>query len=403
MVRQTSKERSMNKQPSGLEGQNIPDDFHIPSSGIRDVDKAIFDLFDVDIQFALRSTEQGAGKGKAIKVPVIFATGERFALLKRKRPVRDKNGTLILPLISVRRTGAHLERNYGLPGDLGDYTIKTRLSPEDPRYQQLINKNNLLNQDNVASRANVTDLSNEANAKPGRVGSRRLRGVPSPESRRGELLNNNIGENIFEIITVPFPQFYTLTYEVTFWTQYVGQMNQMIENLIISAEPLGYNYQIFGPNGYWYVAYLQDDIRSDDNVEDFVDDERLVRYSFNLEVPAWLLANQNAGQPNPFRRHVSAPQMNFGVFEISSDIRPSQRNLSPVPGDDKFILEDVTEKDTQGNPVINRGTEEEIYEIIQDPFSREEGRYVRIVSRNQRVGETVLNARVVQKIDEFTR
>ena len=91
----TSKQERL---PSGLEGQNIPDDFYLPPCGLEDIDKALFDLFDKEIQFSISQ------KSESRKVPVVFATGERFALIKRKKPLKDENGALILPLISIRRT-----------------------------------------------------------------------------------------------------------------------------------------------------------------------------------------------------------------------------------------------------------------------------------------------------------
>ena len=37
------------------------------------------------------------------KVPVIFVSQERWSLMQRQRGLRDDNGVLILPIISVRR------------------------------------------------------------------------------------------------------------------------------------------------------------------------------------------------------------------------------------------------------------------------------------------------------------
>ena len=83
---------------SGLEGQNIPADFYLPPCGLEDIDRALFNLFDKELQFSIDQ------RGESRKVPVIFATGERFALIKRREPLRDENEALILPLISIRRT-----------------------------------------------------------------------------------------------------------------------------------------------------------------------------------------------------------------------------------------------------------------------------------------------------------
>ena len=86
-----------NKIISDFDGNNSPEDFTIPSIGIEDIDRAIFELFDKKLSFEVKS------QGKLQKVPVIFAAGERFALTRRKNPLRDKDNALILPIISIAR------------------------------------------------------------------------------------------------------------------------------------------------------------------------------------------------------------------------------------------------------------------------------------------------------------
>jgi hypothetical protein len=80
----------------GYEGFNVPDDFKIPPCGIEDVDRAVFELFDKRLAFEVKVNEQ------TTKVPVVFAAGERFALTKRLKPIRDKNNALVLPLIALK-------------------------------------------------------------------------------------------------------------------------------------------------------------------------------------------------------------------------------------------------------------------------------------------------------------
>ena len=57
------------------QGNSIPDDFDVPNCTIEDVDRSIFDLFDKQLPFTYQLKE---GMRRA---PVIFATGERFAVL----------------------------------------------------------------------------------------------------------------------------------------------------------------------------------------------------------------------------------------------------------------------------------------------------------------------------------
>ena len=43
------KESDPNVIPGGYEGDNVPEDFEIPSCSLEDVDKALFDLFNEEI------------------------------------------------------------------------------------------------------------------------------------------------------------------------------------------------------------------------------------------------------------------------------------------------------------------------------------------------------------------
>ena len=114
----------------GYEGSTAPEDFTIPSCTIEDVDKAVFNLFEKDIPLYFL-----IGK-ETRRIPVIFATGERFAILRRRQPLRDENSVVILPLISIMRTSVDQKPSIGNgPQQTLPQVIKRRLSKEDPKYQ----------------------------------------------------------------------------------------------------------------------------------------------------------------------------------------------------------------------------------------------------------------------------
>ena len=407
MARQNIREESVNRIGTGYEGDNVPLDFKIPECSVEDVDKAVFDLFDKQMTHPLFIGQLE----NATKVPVIFATGERFALVKRKIPIRDKNNALILPLISVRRTGIDLvlPSEYGLPGAVGPLTIKRKLSPRDTKYQQVINKRRLMNQRNVASRRNFLNAADRTGADPGTVASRRNSHLTFTERYdfdRGRLLSSHLGNNIFETITVPFPKFYKANYEITYWTQYTSHMNQLLENTVNSVETQGKNFKVLSDKGYWFVVYLGDSLSPEDNFDDFTDNERIIKYTFNVHVYSWFLANQNPGQQSPFRYKLSAPQINFGLFSVNGQITVPGTLTSDVGSGDinKFILDDVEVLDNKGDPIdSNSQIVESVVETLRDPFSDDfEQREVKIVTRNQRQGETVARSRIVRKIDDFS-
>jgi len=272
-----------------FEGDNVPDNFDFPSIGIEDIDRALFKLFDEQLSF------ETTAKGVTKKVPVIFATGERFALTRRKTPIRDRNNTNILPLISIQRQNFDISPSQSGKGTAisfraqPNYTIKYRLAEKDRVYQNLINKQNIKNQNNVASNSNFQLPASGLNAIEGTIATRRDTNNLKFSKNAKINLNANIGSNIFEIINVPYPYFVSVTYNVTFWAQYMQQGNQMIEYLLNNIDVPGGEFAIKTESGYELVAFIGDNINFENNFDSMTDSERIIKYSFDMTIPGYLL------------------------------------------------------------------------------------------------------------------
>tara|TARA_R110002020_G_scaffold37124_16_gene112053 strand:+ start:3303 stop:4517 length:1215 start_codon:yes stop_codon:yes gene_type:complete len=384
---------------SGKEG-DVPDDFFIPESGIEDTDRAIFDLFDKRLGFQIKVKDQ------ARKVPVVFSTGERFALTRRRQPIRDRNNALILPVIAIHRTSIDNTANQGGYGtaisfrDQQSYVVRKRLSEKDRNYQNIINKLRLKNQKNVSSRANfdANDTFPGNVAEPGKTASRRnLNNLSYRDDINGDLLRDQVQNNIFEIITVPYPVFMCITYEVIFWTQYMQQMNQIIETMMSQFDGQDDAFSIKSRTGHEYVAYVKGPINNQDNFSDFSSDERVIKYSFEIKVPTYLLAPDMPGQSSPFRRFYSAPQIEFGYVQSSTQVIAKNGNPEGVIDQNRFILSDVENIDKYGEVDGMKGQQgsERLLDVMEDPFTGEKNsRYVRVLTRDQRSGETVASSRI---------
>ena len=383
---------------TGYEGA-VPDNFSIPASGIEDMDRALFDLFDKRLAFQVKIDDQSS------KVPVVFSTGERFALTRRASPIRDKNNALILPIISIHRMGVDTspqQGGYGTPiayRDQQNYIIKKRLDKRDRNYQKLINKIGLKNQSNVASRANFASSNIYPGniTKPGKVSSRRNgRNLTFIDSPTGDLLRPDIGNNIFEIITLPYPTFLTINYEITFWTQYMTQMNQIIETMMAQFDGQDYAFKVVSKTGYEYVAYVKSPLNNNDNFSDFSQDERIIKYSFNMTMPGFLLATDHCGMPTPARKFYSAPQIEFGYIQSSTQVVKKDSSPEGKGNINEFILSDVENINKDGSRRGMRGQgSERLVDVIRDPFTNKETtRLVRVLTRNQRKGETVASSRI---------
>lgn len=377
----------------GYEGFSVPDNFSIPSAGIEDVDRALFDLFDKRLAFEVKVNEQ------TTKVPVVFAAGERFALTKRMKPIRDRNNALILPLIAIKRTSIGHKNEQEVGGtaisfrQTGDYVVRKRLDPSDREYQNIINKLSVKNQDNVTSRAHfsLTDVSPGQFAEPGTLASRRNGpGIKYGSGKLGTPYEDaNLGNNIFEIITIPYPQFIGLNYNIVIWTQYMSQMNQLIESLMMKFDGQGHEFQIQTNKGYKYTAFVQGPFNNSDNFDDYTNDERIIKYSFDIKVPAYILAPRHPGLGSPFRKFQSAPTVNFGIYDVSTQITEKQVEPHAEAKINRFILSDVEHLDENGLPHLERGESNDKAVVP----NKGKGKFERIIYRDIRAGEQILPIR----------
>ena len=385
----------------GRVGNNIPANFKMPTIGITDIDRAVFTLFDKQLSFEVTY------QGKTTRVPVIFAAGERFALTRRDNPIRDVNNALILPVISIMRN--EIDYSPGQSGkgtaiayrDQPGYYIKKRLAESDRNYQNIINKIGLLHQDNVSSRQNfaLNEISPGNIAKAGSTASRRNGKNLSFTRGMGRIgIENDLNNNIFEIIEIPYPKFIAIKYNVIFWTQYITQSNQILETLL-SEFNMKNEIAMTTDTGYELVAFFDQTISNSSNFDDFTDSERIIKHSIEVTVPGYLLAVENETVGSPLRSFFSAPQIDFGYYDANSQVvvRQDDDNEGDI---DKFILSDVeTAAELKGT--LRRGqSSEEVLVHVKDPFTNEEyAKYGKVKLRNQRAGETVVGPAVVNKID----
>jgi len=340
-TRLDKKEITSNSEALGYEGSDIPEDFVVPSCTIEDVDRSVFNLFNSQIPLEYKQ------KGETKRIPVIFATGERFAVLRRKEPLRDKSNALILPLISIQRMGVMQTPEQGNgPGQGGPITVKKRIAPESSLYKKLVNHIGLKNQADVPSTNNLETGPAGSGAKPGTVATRSGSPAISPQIRSGRLLTPDLSNNIYEIITMPPVKFYQATYDVTFWAQYTQQMNDMLMAVMSTYQNNhARSFRLETDKGYWFVGYVGAQLSPGNNYEDFTDNERLVRYNFEFKVTAYLVMPDYPGAPNGLRRTLSAPKIDFSTTQLSAPFNASPVASVPSADASAYVLQDVATLD----------------------------------------------------------
>ena len=389
-----------------FDGTNAPDDFDIPSIGIEDIDRAIFTLFNDKLSFEVTH------KGSSQKVPVIFAAGERFALTRRKNPIRDKNNAVILPVISIMRKNIDFSPSQANKGtaiafrEQESYTIRYRLNERDRRFQNIINKQNIKNQKNVSSQKNFQITSTpRKESKTGTVSTRRnsanigtnavLSSITMTNSKI--TLKEDLRRNIFEVFEVPYPEFVAVTYDVVFWTQYMQQSNQMIETLVVNFTGQGEEIPMVTEGGYELVAFFSSPFTSNSNLDEFTENERIIKHQFSVTVPGYIINPKHPGMPKLIRKYVSAPQINFTYLQGNAQVLDYQpeRKSEKIK---RHVLNDLTS--VKENELRRGETREKIERVIVNPFTKDTKLgFSRVRLRNQRSGETVISSEIVREIE----
>ena len=372
---------------------SLTEDFQIPSCGISDCDIALFRLFDKTIKFNTQIYGGGQSPIYLQKPKVIFATGEKFALAKKLRPPRDKNQVLMLPAISIRRMTIEQTpedmASRGMNQTTGELTIKRRLSEKDDlHFQNTINKLGLKNMSSVGSTLDENKTSKKKDVF---------------ETKEGMLLSPQLSQNVFEFFTIPQPQFFTAKYEVIFWTNHHQHMNYLIETLMSSYLPQGKMFKLGTDKGYWFMAYVDDSLTSQDNFEDFSTTERVIRYNFNITVKSFVLASNGPGNMVPVRRYISAPTLSFQIIETPTTDILSQKQLDTPPlvnlSDSRFLLSDINAKvvpqEDSGQVMLYKQT------VIEPVTNKKSIKYIKQTTKNKISGERSFTASDIRTLQEF--
>lgn len=374
--------------------ENSPSlDFTIPPVGIEDIDIAIHRLFDQTIGFNIFMVNSTRGPQQVKKPYVIFATGERFAVAKRLHPPRDKNKVLILPAISIRRTSVEQSpddiNGRGMNQHSGTITIKRKLAPEDRDYQNLVNKDGIKNM-----LSNMPQTRRETGENKNSI-----------EVKQGGLLQSNLNNNnIYEIITIPQPQFFTSKYEIVFWTNYTQHMTYLIQTYMSSFLPQTRGHKLETDKGYWFISQTEDSFANGENIDSFEGEERLIKYTFTVNVKGYLLAAQAPTGMVPVRKWISCPNVVFETYTTSDEIQPKKVLERPPIKDtpkDGFTLSDINIATvTQQTPtslanyVVNKT-------VIDARTGKKTKKYVRILESNQKKGETVYGASDIKTLEDY--
>jgi len=217
-----------NKAQSVNPGANFGKSFAIT---LRDIDTAIIN----HIKNVIKPTVKEANE--IIKVPVLYANEERWKSVRKNGVLRDKNNSIIFPVIIIKRTDISFNDDLPLSFDhdlKGDFVEIARA--------------NLWSKKNRYDRFTV-----QQGKKP-----------------------------VQEYITTGMPDFVVCTYNIIMATAYIEQMNLLNELFIKHLK------KYFGDSTtYKFMAELDGGIS--DGTEMAVDNERIIKNEFSISVNGYLM------------------------------------------------------------------------------------------------------------------
>ena len=250
-----------NSRKSFVPGINYSDNYAIT---LKDVDTAVM----AHIKDVIKPKVKEANE--TIDVGVMYGNEERWAAVRKRGVIRDKNGALILPLIMLKRTS--VEKSTSVASSF-EHDVK--------REHADVVRNSKWSKKNRYDRFAV-----QTGKKP-----------------------------IIENLLTTMPNFVNISYDFVLWTNYIEQMNPLIETFADQN------------NTYWgasenYKFLCQLDSISDAS-EMNQDGERFIKSTFSVTTKAYLLPEYTnsvvTNEISNLRKTLTPSKVTFGFEGDATD------------------------------------------------------------------------------------
>lgn len=234
-------------------------EFPLEPSTIENVDLAMYKWLDEGLNL-FTNTNFGWKK-----TPVIWVIGERANQVKSNRDLRDDQGTFILPVITLERSGMNKDLNK-------KGVVWSALPEFNDVKGGAIEVGSRIVQDKSSNFARTINFR--------KVGQQNY---PYP--------NNKI---VYETISIPLPVYVNLTYTIEIRSQYQQQMNDLIQPFL--TIPGGVNRVWVENNRHRYECFIKGDIAQENKTRDLGEEERMFISKITVETLGYLIGqgdNQN--------------------------------------------------------------------------------------------------------------
>ena len=237
--------------------------------------------------------------GGYTRVPIFWQTPERSFQVKQDKSLRDENGSLVLPTISIERTGITKD-----PNRKGAFQAQLFSDKKNGRSGRLV----------IAKKIKQDKTRNFAVATGTRTNDS---GVLQKHYPR---VNHQV---VIQTLSIPIPVYVNMDYKITISTEYQQQMNSLLQPFMTRTGQI--NSFLLKRNGHIYEAFIDQNFSHENNVSNLNEENRMYTTSITIRVLGYLI-----GEGDNDDRKLIRVDENF--VEVTFP-----RERAPVPGNPGFF------------------------------------------------------------------
>ena len=241
-----------------------PDDISV---SLMDMDGAIMHYFENVIKPIVFEN------GEQVKVPLMYASPERWSSINKNGFMRDSKRRIILPVIAYRRTG--MEKDDTIAVD--------KIDPQDPKLFYTFERK-------YNDRNRYDNFSVQQGLMPQR-----------------------------EYYNVAVPDYMVLNYDFIIFTSYIEQMNKLVERINWSA------------GSYWGEPgkmRFKTNIESYTDTTELADADRIVKTEFSVSLKGYLIPDSfnDIQGPHTTQKYLTPKRLMFGT-DVDTPVQSAMEQL----------------------------------------------------------------------------
>lgn len=263
------KYRDLPPEPASLSYPHGLREVNFAPSTLETIDYAIYDY--MNDEFNLHVT---TNKGFE-KVPVIWVASERSYQIKDKKELRDEEGAIIMPIVTIERTSVAKKLNVK-----GSY-YGGQFINQDEKGGGLV----------IARRIQQKKTSEFNNAD-----QNRKRPSSDPVTGPKFIRRSDKRKVVYETISIPPVVYVDINYKIVLRTEYQQQMNELTQ--VFATRPGTINSLLLKRDGHRYEAFVQDNFTQSNNISAMDNQTRKFETSIDINVLGYIVGEgDNENRP----------------------------------------------------------------------------------------------------------